>query len=61
MTIKLCPCCNLKIHHFVQESLVPGKLPARTYFECHNLACDMYKQTLTEADFLKRCEQVNSK
>jgi hypothetical protein len=58
MNIKHCPCCNLKVHHFVQESLVPGKLPARTYYECTNTACDMYKQTLTAQQFLDRCQDV---
>ncbi len=62
MNIKLCPCCNQEtLHSFEQASLIPGKLPARRYFECRNPDCDMFMATLTEAQYLERCEQVNSK
>lgn len=51
-----CPCCHKQtLHSFVQESLIPGKRPARSYCECHNLACEMYMVTLSPAEFEKRC------
>lgn len=60
--METCPCCQqTTLHSFEQTSLIPGKLPARRYYECRNTDCDMFMATLTEAQYLERCAQVNTK
>lgn len=57
-----CPCCQQEtLHSFVQTFPAKYNKPDREYFECHNATCQMYMQTLTEAQYLERCKEVASK
>jgi hypothetical protein len=52
-----CPCCGQEtLHSFVQESLIPGKRPARQYLECHNPDCATYMQTVSSEEHARLCE-----